>query len=107
MPYHSVAEEELLGECMANKYEFSKGESVRIKAGVFRAFVGKVEEVHKGKGTLKVIVEVFGKSQSVELTFLEVEKVAWKHISGSRGCLTRHIAIPILRHLRPGANPVH
>ena len=61
---------------MANKYEFSKGESVRIKAGVFRSFVGKVEEIRTAAGTLKVIVEVFGKSQPVELTFLDVEKVA-------------------------------
>ena len=61
---------------MANKYEFLKGESVRIKVGVFRSFIGKVAEIHKGKGTLKVSVEVSGKSQSVELTFLDVEKVA-------------------------------
>jgi len=61
---------------MANKYEFSKGESVRIKSGVFRSFIGRVAEIHKGKGTLKVIVEVFGKSQPVELTFFDVEKVA-------------------------------
>lgn len=60
---------------MASKYEFSKGELVRIKVGAFRAFIGKVSEVDKGKATLKVIVEVFGKSQSVELTFLDVEKI--------------------------------
>lgn len=60
---------------MANKYEFSKGESVRIKVGVFRAFIGKVSEIHKRKSTLKVIVEVSGKQHSIELTFLEVEKL--------------------------------
>ena len=60
---------------MANKYEFSIGESVRIKFGAFRAFIGKVSEIDKGKGTLKVIVEVSGKSQSVKLTVLDVEKV--------------------------------
>jgi transcription termination/antitermination protein NusG len=58
-----------------SKYQFSKGESVRIKVGPFRAFVGKVSEVDKQRGTLKVIVEVFGKGQVVELTFLDVEKV--------------------------------
>ena len=61
---------------MANKYEFSKGESVRIMVGTFRAFIGKVTEIDKGKGTLKVVVEVFGKSQSIKLRFLDVEKVA-------------------------------
>ena len=60
---------------MTNKYEFSKGESVRIKVGVFRAFIGKVSEIDKAKSTLTVIVEVFGKQQSIELTFLEVEKL--------------------------------
>lgn len=61
---------------MGNKYEFSKGDSVRIKVGAFRAFIGKVSEIDKGKRKLKVIVKVLGKSHSVELTFLDVEKVA-------------------------------
>jgi transcriptional antiterminator NusG len=60
---------------VAKKYEFSKGESVRIKVGVFRAFIGKVSEVNKKKSALTVIVEVSGRPQSVELTFLEVEKL--------------------------------
>lgn len=60
---------------MANKYEFSKGESVRIKVGVFRAFIGKVSEIHKRQRTLTVIVEVSDKPQSVELNFFEVEKL--------------------------------
>jgi transcription antitermination factor NusG len=60
---------------MANKYEFSKGESVRIKVGVFRAFIGKVSEINKSKRTLTIIVEVSGKPQSIELTFLDVEKL--------------------------------
>jgi transcription antitermination factor NusG len=46
-----------------------------MKVGVFRAFIGTVSEIDKGKGTLTVIVEVFGKPQPVELTFLEVERV--------------------------------
>lgn len=60
---------------MLHKYEFSKGESVRIKVGAFRAFTGKVSEIHKEQGMLTVIVEVFGKPHAVELTFLEVEKL--------------------------------
>jgi transcriptional antiterminator NusG len=61
---------------MTRKYEFTKGELVRIKVGVFRAFIGKVSEIHKSKGTLTVIVEVFGKPQPVELTVTEVERLA-------------------------------
>ena len=51
----------MLGEGKANKYEFSKGESVRIQVGPFRNFIGMVSEIDKAKGTLEVIVEVFGK----------------------------------------------
>jgi transcription antitermination factor NusG len=60
---------------MRRKHEFSKGESVRIKVGVFRAFIGKVSEIHKSKSMLTVIVEVSGKPQSIELSVLEVEKL--------------------------------
>lgn len=60
---------------MRKKYEFSKGESVRIKVGVFRAFVGRVSEINEKKSTLTVVVEVSGKPQAIELTFLEVEKL--------------------------------
>ena len=60
---------------MADKYEFSKGELVRIKVGVFRAFIGKVSEIHKKTSTLTVMVEASGKPHSIELTFLEVEKL--------------------------------
>jgi transcription antitermination factor NusG len=62
-----------------SKYEFSKGEAVRIKVGAFRAFIGKISEIDKGRGTLKVIVEVLGKIHSVELTFLDVEKLDHLH----------------------------
>jgi transcription antitermination factor NusG len=60
---------------VAKKYEFSKGESVRIKVGVFRALIGKVSEIDRKKSTLTIIVEVSGKPQSIELSFLEVEKL--------------------------------
>jgi len=63
---------------MASKYEFSNGESVRIKVGVFCAFIGKVSEIDKRKGSLKIVVEVSGKSQLVELNFVDVEKVISK-----------------------------
>ena len=58
---------------MSRKFEFSKGDLVRIKVGVFRAFMGRVSEIHKNNATLTVIVEVFGKLQPVELVFLDVE----------------------------------
>ena len=60
---------------MAKKFEFSKGESVRINVGVFRAFIGKVSEIHKRKNKLTVVVQVSGQPQAIELAFLEVEKL--------------------------------
>ena len=60
---------------MTSKYEFSIGEKVRIKVGPFQNFTASVVETNKEKGLLKVMVDIFGRSQSVEVTFLDVEKV--------------------------------
>ena len=60
---------------MTSKYEFSIGEKVRIKVGPFQNFTASVVETNKEKGLLKVTVDIFGRSQSVEVTFLDVEKV--------------------------------
>lgn len=38
---------------MIRKFEFSKGESVRIKVGPFRAFIGKVSEIDTRKRDAK------------------------------------------------------
>lgn len=63
---------------MIAKYTFAIGDRVRIKVGPFQNFTGSVIETDKGKGLLKVKVEIFGRSQPVELTFLEVEKIDQK-----------------------------
>jgi len=60
---------------MTSKYEFSSGEKVRIKAGPFQNFTGSIVEINQEKGLLKIKVDIFGRSQPVEVTFLEVEKV--------------------------------
>jgi transcriptional antiterminator NusG len=60
---------------MTAKYDFAIGQKVRIKVGPFQNFSGNVAEVNKEKGLLKVKVSIFGRSQPVEVTFLEVEKV--------------------------------
>ena len=59
---------------MSRKYEFSIGEKVRIKVGAFQNFTGKVVEIDEQKGILKVQVEIFVRSQPIELAFLDVEK---------------------------------
>ena len=62
---------------MTSKYEFSIGDKVRIKVGPFQAFTGSVVEISKEKGLLKVTVDIFGRSQPVELRFLDVEQVGF------------------------------
>jgi len=59
---------------MNKKYEFSIGERVRIKVGPFQNFPARIVAINTQKGILKVKVDIFGRTQPVELTFLDVEK---------------------------------
>ena len=57
------------------KMNFEKNDSVRIVDGPFANFSGKVDEVNTERGTLRVMVTIFGRATPVELEFLQVEKV--------------------------------
>lgn len=52
-----------------------KGDMVKIKSGAFDGFDGQVDEVNPDKGTVKVIVTIFGRPTPVELEYWEVEAV--------------------------------
>ena len=52
-----------------------KGDMVKIKSGAFDGFDGSVEEVSPEKGTIRVVVTIFGRPTPVELEYWEVEKV--------------------------------
>ena len=56
------------------KMTFEKGDGVRIVDGPFANFSGKVDEVNSERGTLRVMVTIFGRATPVELEFLQVEK---------------------------------
>jgi len=56
------------------KMNFEKNDSVRIVDGPFANFSGKVDEVNMERGTLRVMVTIFGRATPVELEFLQVEK---------------------------------
>jgi len=56
------------------KMTFEKNDTVRIIDGPFANFSGKVDEVNAERGTLRVMVTIFGRATPVELEFLQVEK---------------------------------
>jgi transcription termination/antitermination protein NusG len=60
---------------MKAKFDYSIGEAVRIKSGAFQCFTGRVETVDKDKAMLKVMVKIFGRTEPIELRFLDVEKI--------------------------------
>ena len=57
------------------KVGFRQGQSVRVTDGPFIDFVGVVDEINPGKGKVKVFLSLFGQETSVELDFLQVEKL--------------------------------
>lgn len=63
-----------MGDEIQSQYE--RGESVCIKDGPFKGFVGTVEEVEFDKLKLKVMVSVFGRPTPVVLAFNQVEHVS-------------------------------
>ncbi len=54
---------------------FEKGETVLIKDGAFAGFKAVVDDIKEGKEKLDVLVNIFGRSTPVELSFSQVEKV--------------------------------
>ncbi len=58
------------------KVLFDVGETVRVVDGPFLNFTGVVEDVRPERGTLKVMVSIFGRGTPVELEFIQVEKTS-------------------------------
>lgn len=56
------------------KLDVNEGDSVKIMDGPFKDFDGKVSEINEARGTVKVLVSVFGRETPVELDFLQVKK---------------------------------
>lgn len=58
-----------------SRFSFKLGDTVRITSGPFASFTGKIEGINQAKSLLKVMVNIFGRSQPVKLRFLDVEKI--------------------------------
>jgi transcriptional antiterminator NusG len=58
------------------KIDVQEGDAVKIMDGPFKDFEGKIFEVNESKGTVKVLVSVFGRETPVELDFLQIHKEA-------------------------------
>lgn len=57
------------------KVIFSVGETVKVKEGPFENFEGVVEHIDPIKGTMKLMVLIFGRHTPVELEYYQVEKL--------------------------------
>jgi transcriptional antiterminator NusG len=48
---------------------------VRIRAGAFQSFTGRIEGINQAQALLKVKVNIFGRMQPVQVKFSEAEKI--------------------------------
>ena len=55
--------------------EFKKEDQVKIKGGAFEGFEGSVEEIDNEKGTVQVIVTIFGRATPLDIEYWQLEKV--------------------------------
>jgi transcriptional antiterminator NusG len=70
-----LARSRLTGEEGTMVIDFAIGDLVRITDGPFKEYDGKIADVNVEKGSVKVLVPVFGRDTAVELDSLQVKKV--------------------------------
>ncbi len=57
------------------KFQFERGDEVRVVDGPFASFNGVVDQVIPEKGKVRVLVSIFGRSTPVELDFVQVNRI--------------------------------
>jgi transcription termination/antitermination protein NusG len=55
--------------------EFSKGDQIKIKGGSFEGFEGNVEDIDTEKGTVRVLVTIFGRATPLDIEYWQLEKL--------------------------------
>ena len=70
------------------KFNFERGDDVRVIEGPFEGFNGVVDDVNYEKGKLRVSVSIFGRQTPVELDFVQVSK--GEHRSSAAGRCSSH-----------------
>ena len=55
--------------------DFEIGANIKVVDGPFKGFEGKVSEIDKERGKIKVLVNMFGRDTPVELDSLQIKKV--------------------------------
>jgi len=71
----SVLMKRIKEEVPQYKINVEEGDMVKITDGPFKDFDGKVSEVDKERGKVKVLVNMFGRDTSVELDSLQIKKL--------------------------------
>lgn len=54
---------------------FKKGDRVKVTEGPFENFEGTVDEINTQKGTVRVIVSIFGRPTPIEIEYWQVEAI--------------------------------
>jgi len=62
---------------MKARFSYSIGVIVRIKSGAYQAFTARIVAVDQDRATLTVMVKIFGRTEPIELRFLDVEKITF------------------------------
>jgi len=57
------------------KIGLEKGDQVKINTGPFDGFDGSIDDINAEKGTVRVVVTIFGRPTPVDLKYWEVDKV--------------------------------
>ncbi|MES2459409.1 MAG: transcription termination/antitermination protein NusG [Armatimonadota bacterium] len=55
---------------------WEKNQVVRVTAGPFADFTGKIEDVNEQREKLRVLISIFGRDTPVELDYNQVEKIS-------------------------------